>query len=120
MPPGARALFQNELHAPGPARRSALVSTQSVIALVIGLYAAHRGFKALIAGLSFIHDEDEPRGFFSFNLLALVAADRRLRPAGRHLRRSSSALRVLGADLHLRRCTGVPGSTANGPGPRSA
>jgi membrane protein len=72
MPPGAFALFQNELLrlAQAPIR---LVSIQSVVALIIGLYAAHRGFKALIAGLSFIHDEESPRGFFSFNLLALVA-----------------------------------------------
>ncbi|MFI4964819.1 MAG: YihY/virulence factor BrkB family protein, partial [Caulobacterales bacterium] len=39
---------------------------------LIGLYAAHRGFKAMLAGLSFIHDEDEPRGFVGFNVMALV------------------------------------------------
>lgn len=72
MPPGAFALFQGELMrlAQAPIR---LVSTQSAIALAIGVYAAHRGLKALLAGLSFIHDEATPRGFFSFNLLALVA-----------------------------------------------
>ncbi|WP_374571117.1 YihY/virulence factor BrkB family protein [Phenylobacterium sp.] len=70
MPAGARALFEAELtrltHAPSQA-----VSTQSGLALVIGGYAAHRGFKALLAGLSFIHEEDRPRGFVGFNLLAL-------------------------------------------------
>jgi membrane protein len=73
MPAAARTLFESELmrlaHAPRPA-----MSVQSVVALVIGAYAAFRGFKALLAGLSFIHDEDKPHGFVSFNLIALVVA----------------------------------------------
>jgi membrane protein len=71
MPAVAQGLFQEELTrliaAPRPA-----VSLQSGFALIIGAYASHRGFKALLAGLSFIHDEDKPRGFLSFNLMALV------------------------------------------------
>ncbi|MBP7650499.1 MAG: YihY/virulence factor BrkB family protein [Phenylobacterium sp.] len=71
MPPVARSLFENELtrlaHAPLNA-----VSAQSMLALVIGSYAAHRGFKALLAGLSFIHDEPTPRGFVGFNVMALL------------------------------------------------
>lgn len=72
LPPGAQALFESELSrlAAAPTR---LVSAQSGVALLIGLYAAHRGFKALIAGLSFIHDEVKPRGFVGFNVLAFVA-----------------------------------------------
>jgi membrane protein len=73
MPAAARTLFESELmrlaHAPRPA-----MSAQSVLALVIGAYAAFRGFKAMLAGLSFIHDEDKPHGFVSFNLMALVVA----------------------------------------------
>ena len=71
MPAGARGLFAEELarlsHAPLRA-----VSAQSGIALIIGGYASHRGFKALLAGLSFIHDEDAPRGFLGFNIMALL------------------------------------------------
>ncbi|WP_421933596.1 YihY/virulence factor BrkB family protein [Phenylobacterium sp.] len=71
MPPGARGLFEGELirlaHAPLEA-----VSAQSGVALIIGSYAAHRGFKALLAGLSFIHDEETPRGFLGFNIMALL------------------------------------------------
>jgi membrane protein len=71
LPADARSLFQEELqrlsHAP-----SVAVSTQSVIALIIGAYAAHRGFKALLAGLSFIHDEEFQRGFLGFNIMALL------------------------------------------------
>jgi membrane protein len=50
------------------------VSAQSAFALVVGAYAAHRGFKALLAGLNLIHDETEPHGFFRFNLLAFFVA----------------------------------------------
>ena len=73
MPAGAQGLFEAQLtrlaHTP-----SGAASTQSVLAIVVGLYAAHRGFKALLAGLSFIHGEENPRGFFGFNLMALIVA----------------------------------------------
>lgn len=72
LPPGARFLFESELVRLAKAPTS-IVSTQSGAALLIGVYATHRGFKALIAGLSFIHDEERPRGFVGFNVLALVA-----------------------------------------------
>lgn len=71
IPPGARDLVQSELirlaHAPHVA-----MTAQGAFALLIGLYAAHRGFKAMLAGLSFIHDEDEPMGFVGFNVMALL------------------------------------------------
>lgn len=71
IPAEARGLFRNQLL--GLARApSEAVSAQSGVALVIGGYAAHRGFKALLAGLSFVHDEDEPRGFLGFNVMALM------------------------------------------------
>ena len=70
LPTGAQKLFQEELERLAQAPLQA-VSAQSGVALLIGVYAAHRGFKALLAGLSFIHDEVAPRGFLSFNLLAL-------------------------------------------------
>jgi membrane protein len=69
-PPASRELFQSELArlAAAPLR----VSAQSVFALIVGAYAAHRGFKALLAGLTFIHEEDQQRGFVGFNVMALV------------------------------------------------
>jgi membrane protein len=71
MPPGAQELIIQALtrlaQVPGGA-----ISAQSSVALIVGVYAAHRGFKALLAGLSFIHDEENQRGFFSFNFMALV------------------------------------------------
>jgi membrane protein len=73
MPAGPQAIFQAELarlaHAP-----IKVVSAQSAVALVVGFYAAHRGVKALLAGLSLIHDEPRPRGIVGFNVLALAVA----------------------------------------------
>jgi len=74
LPANVQLIFQNELirlaHAPPRA-----VSLQSAFAVLIGLYAAHRGIKALIAGLSFIHaDDDEAKthSFVQINILAFT------------------------------------------------
>ncbi len=71
MPAGARGIFQDELQRLAHTPLSTIWS-QNGLALVIGAYAAHRGFKALLAGLTFIHEEEEQRGFFGFNLMALI------------------------------------------------
>jgi membrane protein len=73
LPEGAQSLFLSEMArlSTAPVRT---VSAQSALALTIGAYAAHRGFKALLAGLTFIHDEEEPLGFFRFNFLAFIVA----------------------------------------------
>jgi len=71
IPPAAQGLITDQL-ARLAQTSEITISTQSALAVVIGAYAAHRGFKALLAGLSFIHDEDNPRGFFAFNLMALL------------------------------------------------
>jgi membrane protein len=105
MPPGARALFESELLRLASAPRET-ISTQSGIALIIGAYASHRGFKALLAGLSFIHEEDEQRGFVSFNLMALVV----LIAAFVMLGISSSlffGLRMVAAAFHFKPLAGV-------------
>lgn len=105
MPAGARNLFDAELlrllQAPSEA-----ISAQSGVALIIGAYAAHRGFKALLAGLSFIHDEDRPRGFVGFNVMALLVLI-----AAFALMSFTSALflglRLISATLGLRPLAGV-------------
>lgn len=71
MPAGARGIFQDELQRLAHTPLSTIWS-QNGLALIIGAYAAHRGFKALLAGLTFIHEEEEQRGFFGFNLMALI------------------------------------------------
>lgn len=73
MPAAARTIFLAEIERLANAS-ARTVSTQSAFALVVGGYAAHRGFKALLAGLNLIHDETEPHGFFRFNLLAFFVA----------------------------------------------
>lgn len=73
MPHAARAIFMTEIDRLANAS-ARTVSTQSAFALIIGGYAAHRGFKALLAGLNLIHDESEPHGFLKFNLLAFFVA----------------------------------------------
>ncbi len=71
MPAGAAQLVETELLRLTRASAGAL-SLQSAFALLVSLYGSHRGFKALLAGLSFVHDEAEPRGFFGFNWLAFL------------------------------------------------
>ena len=73
MPAAARSIFLEEIGRLTNAS-ARTVSTQSAFALIIGAYAAHRGFKALLAGLNLIHDEAEPHGFLKFNLLAFFVA----------------------------------------------
>jgi membrane protein len=73
LPPGAQTMIETELVRLSQAPLQA-VSAQSAFAIAIGAYAAHRGFKALLAGLAFIHHENEQHGFFRFNLLALIVA----------------------------------------------
>lgn len=73
VPEAARTLFLHEIDRLASASVRT-ISTQSALALIIGAYAAHRGFKALLAGLNLIHDEQEPHGFFKFNMLAFLVA----------------------------------------------
>ena len=73
LPEGARGLVEHELHRLS-VTSARTISVQSGLALIIGAYAAHRGFKALLAGLTFIHDEEEPWGFLRFNFIAFVVA----------------------------------------------
>jgi len=106
VPPGAQALITDQL-ARLARTPEVTISTQSALALVIGGYAAHRGFKALLAGLSFIHDEDNPHGFFAFNLMALVVLVVALILAGA-VAAAFVFFRVIAATLDLKPLAGVP------------
>jgi membrane protein len=44
----------------------------AVIGILLALYSASKGIKALIEGLNIIYDEQEKRGFINLNLMALV------------------------------------------------
>jgi membrane protein len=105
IPAGARDIFQKELMRLVSSPHLA-ISTQSGLALIVAIYASHRGFKALLAGLSFIHDEDNPHGFFGFNLLAgavLLAAFAALAVISAIF----FGLRILGSAFELRPLRGV-------------
>lgn len=105
MPDAARIILQSELvrlsQAPGGS-----ISIQSGVALVVGAYASHRGFKALLAGLSFIHDEERQRGFLSFNILALVVLVAVMAGMG-ILSTVFFAFRILGETFELRPLRGA-------------
>lgn len=106
MPDAARLILQSELLRLSQAPNVA-VSFQSGMALLIGGYASHRGFKALLAGLSFIHDEDNPRGFVSFNLLALGVLFAAIGALG-VLSIVFFGFRILGETFELRPLRGAP------------
>jgi membrane protein len=105
IPVGARELFMHELMRLVRSPHLAL-STQSGLALIVAIYASHRGFKALLAGLSFIHDEDEPHGFVGFNLIAFFVL---VATFGGLLIISSIffTLRIMGSAFELRPLRGV-------------
>jgi len=105
MPDAARLIFQSELVRLSTAPPTA-ISVQSGLALLIGGYAAHRGFKALLAGLSFIHDEDKPRGFVGFNLLALAVLIAAMAALGA-LSAVFFTFRILGETFELRPLRGT-------------
>jgi membrane protein len=71
LPDSAQELVADELqrlaHAP-----LAMVGTQGLLAIAISVYAAHRGVKALIAGLEFINEDAGNHSFLKFNLRALM------------------------------------------------
>lgn len=71
LPDSAQELFSDELqrlaHTP-----LSIAGAQGVLAIAISVYAAHRGVKALIAGLEFINEDAESRSFLEFNLRALM------------------------------------------------
>jgi membrane protein len=71
LPQSTHALFADELQRLAQAPISA-VSTQGGLAALVSLYAAHRGVKALLAGLSFIHDDADAHSFVRFNVIALL------------------------------------------------
>jgi len=106
LPDAARLIFQNELARLAQAPPQ-IVSFQSGVALLIGVYAAHRGFKALLAGLSFIHDEDKPRGFVGFNLLALAVLVATFAALGL-LSVVFFGFRIVGETFELRPLRGAP------------
>ncbi len=105
MPEAARIIFQSELVRLSRAPDES-ISLQSGVALIVGGYASHRGFKALLAGLSFIHDEERQRGFLSFNIMAMVVLIGAMGGMG-VLSTVFFAFRILGETFELRPLQGA-------------
>ena len=73
LPPDAARLITNQLSDLAQQSISSL-SIQGLVALTLAIWGAIRGLRALVAGLHLLHDEPDPRGFWSFNLLVLLFA----------------------------------------------
>lgn len=73
LPTEAQTLIHDEVRKIAKASMK-VVSLQSAFSLFVGAYAAHRGVKALLAGLQFIYAERRPRSVFDFNIMAVVVA----------------------------------------------
>lgn len=71
LPSSAQQLFTDELQRLARAPLT-IVGAQGLLAIVISVYAAHRGVKALITGLEFINEDAESRSFLEFNIRALM------------------------------------------------
>lgn len=71
MPPDVQGLVHTELQKIVRTSVRAL-SFQGVVSFVIGVFAAHRGVKALLAGLQYIYGDVKERAAFAFNVRALM------------------------------------------------
>ena len=71
LPDSVQPLFSDELQRLAMTPLT-IVGVQGLVAIVISVYAAHRGVKALIAGLSFINEDSESHSFLEFNVMALI------------------------------------------------
>lgn len=71
LPDSAQQLFADELQRLARAPLT-IVGAQGALAALVSVYAAHRGVKALIAGLEFINEDAESHSFLQFNLRALM------------------------------------------------
>lgn len=69
LPGGMQDLVRDQLRSVASAPTGGL-GWSLVISLLIALYSATRGIKALISGLNIVHNEDETRGFIAYNLMA--------------------------------------------------
>jgi len=105
IPPG-RGTSSGGAVAAGHAPHVAM-SAQGLFALLIGSTLPTAVFKAMLAGLSFIHDEDEPHGFVGFKPDRAGGAWWPPSPCWQSSRPCSLALRVMGSAFDLRPLRGV-------------
>ena len=70
LPPDAAAIVKEQAHK--VAADVGGLSLGAALGIVLALYGAAKGMKALIEGLNIIYDEQEERGFIRLNLVALT------------------------------------------------
>ncbi len=71
LPGGAQDIFEQQLTRVAQASGGAL-GISLVVSIVIALWSAAKGMKALIIALNIAYDEEEKRGFLKLNALALA------------------------------------------------
>jgi membrane protein len=71
LPGEARAAMQNEL-AHLASRSSSSLSIGGILSVVLALWSANKGTKALLSALNIAFDQDESRGFFKLNAFSLL------------------------------------------------
>jgi membrane protein len=69
LPPDAAAIVKEQAHK--VAADVGGLSVGAALGILLALYSAAKGMKALIEGLNIIYDEQEERGFIKLNLVAL-------------------------------------------------
>jgi membrane protein len=69
LPPDAAAIVKEQAHK--VAADIGGLSVGAALGILLALYSAAKGMKALIEGLNIIYDEQEERGFIRLNLVAL-------------------------------------------------
>jgi membrane protein len=71
LPEDARSILDQQLQRVTSAGDAAL-GIGAIVALVIALWGASKGVKSLMAALNVVYDEEEKRGFFKLNAVALL------------------------------------------------
>jgi hypothetical protein len=69
LPPDAAGIVKEQAH--NVAANVSGLSVGAAVGILLALYSAAKGMKALIEGLNIIYDEQEERGFIRLNLVAL-------------------------------------------------
>jgi membrane protein len=71
LPEGAAGIVNDQAQAVAAGARTG-VSLAAFVGILLALYSASKGMKAMIEGLNIIYDEEEQRGFIKLNLVTLI------------------------------------------------
>ena len=71
LPEGAAGIINDQVEAVAAGAGTG-VSVAAIVGILLALYSASKGMKAMIEGLNIIYDEEEQRGFIKLNLVTLI------------------------------------------------